>query len=67
MSMYPNNVGLFLIDGVADAIDWRDGNVISAVRDADAIMHTFAQLCANAGKKGALPKTCSKEGSHGEK
>ena len=49
-SMYPDNVGLMVIDGVADASFWYDSNVLDAIQDADNVAGAFFELCARAGK-----------------
>ncbi|KZV95747.1 hypothetical protein EXIGLDRAFT_765947, partial [Exidia glandulosa HHB12029] len=48
-AMYPDKVGLMMIDGVADGVHWRNGDVITNLQDADKVMDQFFDLCAKAG------------------
>ena len=49
-SMYPDNVGLMLIDGVADAALWHTADILNEVQDADNVAGAFFELCSRAGK-----------------
>lgn len=53
-AMFPEKVGLMFIDGVADAVQWRDGDVTSALQDADKVMDEFYERCSKAG-----PSVCA--------
>jgi hypothetical protein len=48
--MYPDNVGLMMIDGVSDASLWHASNLVSEMQDADNVVGSFFELCAKAGK-----------------
>ncbi|EJD44552.1 alpha/beta-hydrolase [Auricularia subglabra TFB-10046 SS5] len=53
-AMFPEKIGLMFIDGVADAVHWRDGEVTSAIQDADKVMDEFYDRCSKAG-----PSVCA--------
>jgi len=49
-SMYPDNVGLMVIDGVIDASLWHAGHILDQGQDGDTVVGTFFELCTRAGK-----------------
>lgn len=53
-AMYPDKVGRLVSDGNVDYEEWYNGVHINAVRDADAIMDAFYDLCHEAG-----PQKCA--------
>lgn len=48
-AMYPDKVERLVSDGNVDYEEWYNGGHINAVRDADAIMDAFYDLCYKAG------------------
>lgn len=56
-AMYPDKVGRLVSDGNVDYQEWFNNLHINAVRDADAIMSAFYQLCYEAG-----PSKCAFHG-----
>lgn len=53
-ALYPDNVGRLVSDGNVDYEEWFNGAHINSVRDADAIMEAFYDLCYKAG-----PEQCA--------
>lgn len=48
-ALYPDKVGRLVSDGNVDYEEWFNGAHINSVRDADAIMEAFYNLCHQAG------------------
>lgn len=53
-AMYPDKVGRLVSDGNVDYEEWYNSAHINSVRDADAVMEAFYELCHKAG-----PKSCA--------
>jgi hypothetical protein len=57
-AMYPSKVSRLVIDGVADANDYRAGEWYSNLNDTDAVLLSFFEFCHQAG-----PSKCPLYGS----
>ncbi|KAF3764181.1 alpha/beta-hydrolase [Cryphonectria parasitica EP155] len=53
-ALYPEKVGRLVSDGNVDYEEWFNSAHVNAVRDADAVMDAFYDLCHQAG-----PETCA--------
>lgn len=51
-AMYPDRVGRLVSDGNVDYEEWFHGAHVNSVRDADAVMAAFYELCHAAGPAG---------------
>ncbi|KAH7103627.1 Alpha/Beta hydrolase protein [Auriculariales sp. MPI-PUGE-AT-0066] len=48
-AMYPDHVGLMLIDGITDAVNWRAANLTPELQDSDRVFNAFIDLCTKGG------------------